>query len=125
MIILFITNMHHNINGVNNYINNIEFTCFWIIMILTYVLIISLYILLFNLLTLDEILNYLYDISIMIGISIVYKPWNVWNGFLYSLQNYKLFLVINLILTYLNSSLFQTVISFIVFNGFVSEIMDI
>lgn len=110
-----------------NYNNNmgIEFTCFWMIMILTYVLIISLYILLFNLATIDELLGYLYNVSLMIGISIIYKPWNVWNGFLYSLQNYKLILFIGLICTYLYSSLFKTVISFIVFNGFVSEIIEI
>ena len=94
----------------------------WTLLFIVYGLVIIQYLIIFKILTYDEIIDYLIDIMILLSISIVYTPKKVYFGFIYSLQNYKLVLLFGLIFTYVYTNLFKTLASFIVFNGFISEI---
>lgn len=94
----------------------------WILLFIVYGVVIIEYLVLFGLLTYNEIRDYLFDIMIILIVSILYTPNSVFRGFLYSIENYKVILLLNLVFTYLNSTLFKTIVSFIVFNGFVCEI---
>ena len=97
----------------------------WILLFITYGFVITEFLVLFGVLSYNEVLDYLIDIMMILIVTTLYNPNSVFRGFLYSIENYKVPLLLNLVFTYLNSTLFKTIVSFIVFNGFVCEIKDL